>query len=1130
MSKDKNIYIGEVIGQNSVCFAKGDVYMNRLKRILIVTIIISFIIQPMPVHAKSRIDMVFIIDSSGSMGGDINDVRREINNFTEQLSNQGLDYRLGLVSYEEYANSYTMTSNVEAFAKNLRSIDVDGGTENGLDAIVKALDDYIFYDNAIKYFVLIGDEEIYSRRNRYSEQQVKNLLKSNDIILTTVGESRNRSQFQRLANATGGLYLELGTGFSTNLQTIFDQIQAIPMLEIISPTPNQLLSDFNSPFIPTVKASDPDSDTLYFEYYIGSETSPRDTKTVSNTQTAQTVSFKSLDIGSLSEGNHTLRFTVNDGSETVQDTVNITVDNKSPSLGAVTFVPTDTAITISGTATDDISGLAHNPYRYTIGSNTYSWSNTTSYIKSHLNPNTEYYVKFEARDKVGHISSREDRLYTKAQTPNIEIDRASETSLNIRTRDNNPATTRYQIKIGSKYVSQTGRLTSRAAWITLNNKEITATGLNPNTTYDIAAKARNHDGIETVFSSQITVTTLAKPPSNITLKPERNSIKVSWSPVSGASSYEIEVDGSVINNGKSTSYTHSGLAPNTQHRYRVRVRNLGGAGNWSSIKSEYTLPNPPGIPSNIRTSVQQTKITINWDTVLGAESYYIEVDGLVINNGINTTFVHESLEPETEHTYRIKAKNRGGESNWSQEIKEITLPYPPETPTNINTEITYSSVALTWDKMEGATGYEIKVDGLIIDNGENVTYLHEGLEPLSGHTYSVRAKNRGGKSPWSSKVDITTHPANPNTPANVMATSEENLITVTWYKIPHAESYDIEVDGTVITDLTDTMYIHRGLGSDTSHTYRVRAKNISGISEWSIPLNMWTLPSIEDGGSEGSLNIALTNIVAVVTNNEITISWDAVAPDVEYEIEVDGELKNNEKNTIYKHSGLKPNSYHSYKIRVISEEGISNWCGVLSLSTLPELPDAPKNIVAYPANNSIELRWERIEGATGYDVEIDGVTVDIGTDINHIHDNLQPGTSHTYRVRAKNIAGVTAWSPAIIKSTTNPTYTINTIQDSTFDLSLLASNVQDFTQLKFIVTYDSSELELMDLYKFTPEKDILKEGKIPNTDLVVKYTPGRIEFTVDRNIVPGKSWSGEISNILFKTKVSGEINIDFDVE
>lgn len=1104
--------------------------MYRLRKILIFTIIMSFIIQPIPAYAKSRIDMVFIIDSSGSMRSDINDVRSEINKFTQQLANQGLDYRLGLVSYEKYPDSYSMTSNVETFRNNLRSIDVDGGTENGLDAIVEALDEYIFYDNAIKYFVLIGDEEIYSRGDRYSEQEVKNLLKSNDIILTSVGESRNEKQFQDIANATGGLYLELGTGFSTNLQTIFDQIQAIPMLEIVSPTQNQLLSDFNSSFIPTVKASDPDSDTLYFEYYIDSEVSPRDTKTVSNTQTEQTVSFNALDIGRLSEGNHSLRFTVNDGSETVQDTVNITVDTKPPLLGTVTFVPTDTTITISGTATDGISGLANTPYRYTIGSNIYTWSNKTSYAKSYLNPNTEYHVKFEARDGVGHISSKEDKLYTRAQTPNVKIDGVAETSLDIRMEDNNPASTKYQIKVGSKYVSQTGKLTSSSSWITINNKEITATGLNSNTTYNLTAKARNHDGIETAYSTQISERTLAKSPSNITLKPERNSIKVSWSSVSGVSGYDIEVDGSVINNGKSTSYTHSGLAPDTQHTYRVRVRNGGGAGNWSSLKSEYTLPNPPGIPNNIRTTVEQTKITINWDAVLGAASYDIEVDGSVMNNGLNTTFVHNNLDTETEHTYRIKAKNRGGESSWSNEVKEITLPYPPETPANIDTEITHNSVALTWDEMERATGYEIKVDGLIIDNGEKTTYLHEALEPLSGHSYSVRAKNRGGKSPWSSQVDVTTNPEKPATPANVMATSEENLITATWYKVPHAESYDIEVDGTVITDLTNTMYIHSGLDADTSHTYRVRAKNVSGISQWSSPLTMSTLPKIEDGGSDSSLNIALTNIVAVVTNNEITISWDAVAPNVEYEIEVDGDLKDNEKSTLYKHSGLKSNTYHSYKIRVRNEEGTSNWCGVLALSTLPDLPDAPKNINAYPANNSIELRWERIEGATGYDIEIDGVTVDNGLDINRLHDNLQPGTSHTYRIRAKNITGVTAWSPAITKSTTNPTYTVSTAKDETFDLSLLASNVQDFTELKYIVTYNSDELAVVDLYKFTPEKDILEEGKIPNTNLIVKYTPGRVEFTVDKNIVPGTSWSGEISDILFKAKTSGEVNIDFVVE
>jgi hypothetical protein len=93
----------------------------------------------------------------------------------------------------------------------------------------------------------------------------------------------------------------------------------------------------------------------------------------------------------------------------------------------------------------------------------------------------------------------------------------------------------------------------------------------------------------------------------------------------------------------------------------------------------------------------------------------------------------------------------------------------------------------------------------------------------------------------------------------------------------------------------------------------------------------------------------------------------------------------------------------------------------------------------------------------------------------------------------------------------------------------LANNVQDFSELTFVVTYDPNLLEIVDLYDFSPEKEVVS-GSIAGTNLFVNVTSGRIEFTVNRNIVPGTSWSGEITTIMFKPKASGQTSIDVTVE
>ncbi|MBO8173607.1 MAG: VWA domain-containing protein [Bacillaceae bacterium] len=1098
--------------------------MRKLLGIISLFLLISSVLSPIGVRAKSQIDIVFIIDRSGSMGDDINAVKNNVGDFANMLEQEGIDYQLGLLTYERSVTKYPLTSDVEEFKNNLGRINVGGSIENGLDAIAKAINEYAFELNSTKYFVIIGDERIYSNGNRYSDGEIIQMLNDNDIILTEISTYSSRLRGGgNFYSHTGGQFLSIYEDFAVNLTEIFEQIQAIPTLEVISPSPNQYLSELDTAFVPKVNVSDPDSDTLSFSYFIDSETTPRDTKTVTNTQTAQTVSFDAINIGTLTEGKHRMVFKVDDGTDTVQDYVDFYVDKTPPALGSVSATPTDTSIRVTGSASDGTAGLADAPYRYHIGSSSSSWTTQTSYALNSLTPNTKYLVRFEAKDSVGHIATWKKYLFTQAQIPGVSITDNSENNLTMRLNDHNPSGTDYQIKVGSRYVNSDGTLTSSPVWITPGGKQIQITGLTPNTSYSIQARARNHEGVVTSYSSSVTGTTLVPPPADISTEVEQRTITLTWPSTSGVNAYHIEVDGAVIDNGTSTTYIHSGLEPNTQHTYRVRVVNDGGAGKWSSLLRVTTLPDPPATPVNVQAEESQTEVTLTWDEVVDATAYDVEVDGTVIENLTETTYLHQGLEPETEHTYRVRAKNRGGISAWSQAVTVVTLPYPPETPGNITTEITKNSVLISWDPVEGADAYEIEVDGLIVDNGQQTSYYHEGLEPLSGHTYKIRAKNRGGKSPWSEPLDITTYPEEPDQPSNVMTTAGETEITVTWYKVLHAESYEVEIDGQDIVVVTEPRYTHKNLQPDSRHTYRVRAKNISGYSEWSSPVTMRTFP-------KGDGTMSLTNIVAVVTNTDITISWDTVAPDAQYEVEVDGVITDNGTNTIYHHGNLGPNEYHSYRIRFKNPDGSGDWVAVLSLSTLPNPPDAPTEIQAYATNNTIELRWERVEGATAYEVEIDGETVEVGNNTRYTHEGLTPGTSHTYRVRAKNETGVTAWSPSIVESTTSPTYTVKAEQGKVFDFTLLASNVQDFSEHTFVVTYDPNEVELVDLYNFTPEQDVVSEGPIEGTNMSVKHTPGRIEITVNQNVVPGTSWSGEITTLEFKSKIDGETRIDFVVE
>ncbi|WP_248930456.1 fibronectin type III domain-containing protein [Paenibacillus hamazuiensis] len=889
-----------------------------------------------------------------------------------------------------------------------------------------------------------------------------------------------------------------------------------PTIEAVAPTANQIIG--GAPFIPAVRVADGNGDTLNVNYYLDSESSPRETLSITNTTTAQLVSFNALNVGQLYEGGHTIRFTVSDGKATTEQTVGFTVDHSGPNLQAVEFSSTDTSIQITGSANDPVGGLDAAPYRYTVGPEVSPWTQSTSYAKAYLTPNTAYYTKFEARDAFGQISAREQTTYTKAQRPGLTANSVTTTSAGLSLNDGNPSGTRYQITTNGLYVNNAGQMSGTPEWIAPVGKSVMVTGLMPNTAYTFQAQAINEAGAVTGFGTAMTAVTLPTPPVNITTEISQQTIKLAWPASPGVSGYDVEADGIVKDNGTLTSFTDSGLVPNSQHTYRVRARNAGGTSVWSEYITKQTLPDPPPTPGNVEVTTTQTVITITWDLAVRATGYDIEVDGEVVDVKASKSYVHSGLLPETEHTYRVRAKNSGGASEWSPIVKQKTWPNPPPAVTKISSQPSIHKITLNWEPVERATGYEVEADGYIRENGNSTQFVDEGLDALTDHTYRIRAKNIGGKGPWSEPQNVRTHPEKPITPGNVMGTSEETAITLMWYQVPHADSYDVEVDGTTILNVQGNQLVDPNLSPDSKHSYRVRAKNISGDSEWTRPITLMTLPA----GS--GKNLSLTNMVAVVAPRSIMISWETVAPDAQYDIEVDGELQDNGKNTIYNHTGLNPNEFHTYKIRLRNGQS-GEWVAILSLSTLPDLPDAPTGLNAFATTNTIELNWNKVAAADGYDIEVDGTTVDIGANTNYLHTKLAPGTSHTYRVRAKNITGAAAWSEAITKSTTSPAYTVNAHNGMQFDLILFAYNVQDFNESQFVVTYDQNQLEIVDLYNFTPALDT-KSGKIPGSNLEVTYAAGKIVFRNKLNIVPGTSWSGEITTLKFKSKFDGQASIE----
>lgn len=128
---------------------------------------------------------------------------------------------------------------------------------------------------------------------------------------------------------------------------------------------------------------------------------------------------------------------------------------------------------------------------------------------------------------------------------------------------------------------------------------IAVAGLSNGTGYTFTVAARNSAGwsVESAPSNSVTPTAppppLPDPPAMLAAAAGgTDRIDVTWSAVTGATSYDLEVDGTVVP-GVSSPYGHTGLAAQSTHTYRVRVTTADGTSGWSAQASATTDAEPP---------------------------------------------------------------------------------------------------------------------------------------------------------------------------------------------------------------------------------------------------------------------------------------------------------------------------------------------------------------------------------------------------------------------------------------------------------------------------------------------------------------------------------------------------------
>jgi PKD repeat protein len=115
-------------------------------------------------------DIIFIVDESGSMGDDQNDISRHLTSMTEQLASK-VDFRLGVVGFGAAGGTHgtkrngeghieqTLTNEIGPVARAIDSLEVNGNFEAGFDATKVAMSDAMsFRPNAGTCAIMVTDD------------------------------------------------------------------------------------------------------------------------------------------------------------------------------------------------------------------------------------------------------------------------------------------------------------------------------------------------------------------------------------------------------------------------------------------------------------------------------------------------------------------------------------------------------------------------------------------------------------------------------------------------------------------------------------------------------------------------------------------------------------------------------------------------------------------------------------------------------------------------------------------------------------------------------------------------------------------------------------------------------------
>ena len=556
---------------------------------------------------------------------------------------------------------------------------------------------------------------------------------------------------------------------------------------------------------------------------------------------------------------------------------------------------------------------------FVTGFNALNVGLVTSYDVTGLTTGTTYYYRIRAFNGVCLSGNSGTITYATTVLPGT-VSSNAETLVNCNSFTANwnvtANATSYLLDVSTSNVFAAGSFVGVYNGFDVGNVlSFTVTGLNPNTQYYYRLKAKNGCGNSLAFSGIQNPKTTSAVPGTVTSNTETlvscDRFTANWTAVAVATSYLLDV--STVNTfasfvggynafdvGNVSSFTVTGLTPNTQYFYRLKAKNgCGISANYSGTQNPKTSNAVPGkVTSGNATLITCDGFTANWTALItapAATSYLLDVstsntfvagsfvgvyNGFDVGNVTSVTLT--GLASGTTYYYRVRGVNSCGNATLYSDVKSAVIPstLPGTVTSNNATLITCNGFTANWTDLAAATSYLLDVStsntfaaGFFVggyngfDVGDVTSMLITGLNPGTIYYYRVKAVNGCGISAAFSTTKNATIFSLPATPT----ISSSGPLTF-------CQNDNVTLGSSAgTTYLWSTGETTQFIFVTTAGNYSVQVTNANGcLSATSLTTTtvVQGLPTATAGGSQSICsNSTYTLVVNEATATNGTIAW-----------------------------------------------------------------------------------------------------------------------------------------------------------------------------------------------------------------------------------------------------------------